>query len=90
MPANAVARQFPQGNSLPGNRSLVVLHATDPPRTNSTSHTLIDISHRLRPRDYTIASLLDEHTTLTTDQLTAVKAGGSDQIMSDQLRRNQI
>ncbi|GAA4474602.1 hypothetical protein GCM10023170_097100 [Phytohabitans houttuyneae] len=34
--------------------------------------SLIDISHRLRPRDYTIAALLDEHTTLTTDQLTAV------------------
>ena len=33
--------------------------------------TLIDISHRLRPRDYTIATLLDEHTTLTTDQITA-------------------
>jgi hypothetical protein len=34
--------------------------------------TLIDVAHRLRPRDYAIASLLDEHTTLTTDQLTAV------------------
>ncbi|MFI6079253.1 replication-relaxation family protein [Actinoplanes sp. NPDC051343] len=34
--------------------------------------TLIDVSHRLRARDYAIASLLDEHTTLTTDQLTAV------------------
>jgi hypothetical protein len=33
---------------------------------------LIDISHRLRPRDYTIAALLDEHTTLTTEHLTAV------------------
>lgn len=36
---------------------------------------LIDISHRLRPRDYTIATLLDEHTTLTTDQITAVLFG---------------
>jgi hypothetical protein len=33
---------------------------------------LIEISHRLRPRDYTIAELLDEHTTLTTDQITAI------------------
>jgi hypothetical protein len=38
----------------------------------SSSSTLIDVSHRLRPRDYAVASLLDEHTTLTTDQLTAV------------------
>jgi len=37
-----------------------------------TSSTLIDVSHRLRARDYAIASLLDEHTTLTTDQLTTV------------------
>jgi hypothetical protein len=35
-------------------------------------HTLIDISQRLRPRDYAIACLLDEHTTLTTEHLTAV------------------
>jgi hypothetical protein len=33
---------------------------------------LIDVSHRLRPRDYAIACLLDEHTTLTTDQLTTI------------------
>jgi hypothetical protein len=39
------------------------------------SHALIHISDRLRPRDYTIAALLDEHTTLTTDQLTAVLFG---------------
>jgi hypothetical protein len=40
--------------------------------TSSSSPTLIDVSHRLRPRDYSLASLLDEHTTLTTDQLTDV------------------
>lgn len=40
--------------------------------SSSSSPTLIDVSHRLRPRDYTLASLLDEHTTLTTDQLTDV------------------
>ena len=34
MPANAVARQFPEGNFLPGNRSMVVLRTTNPPRTN--------------------------------------------------------
>ncbi|GIH05688.1 hypothetical protein Rhe02_37550 [Rhizocola hellebori] len=34
--------------------------------------TLIEMSHRLRPRDYAIASLLYHHTTLTTDQLTAI------------------
>jgi hypothetical protein len=49
-----------------------VLRTTDTARTQSSIHTLIDISHRLRPRDYTIAWLLDEHTTLTTDQLTSV------------------
>ncbi len=73
MSANAVARQFPTRElSGPGNRSMVVLRTTDTPRTNSLSHTLIDLSYRLRPRDYTIASLLDEHTTLTTDQLTSI------------------
>jgi Replication-relaxation len=73
MSANTVARPFPTGElSRPGNRSLVVLRTTDIARNNSSSHTLIDISHRLRPRDYTIAALLDEHTTLTTDQLTAI------------------
>jgi hypothetical protein len=73
MSANAVARQFPTGElSRLGNRPMVVLRTTDVPRTHSSIHTLIDISHRLRPRDYTIASLLDEHTTLTTDQLTSI------------------
>jgi len=50
---------------------LVVLGTTGTGRVNP-AHTLIDISHRLGPRDYTIAALLDEHTTLTTDQLTAI------------------
>jgi hypothetical protein len=51
--------------------------AAVPPAAGSTRSarpaptTLIDISHRLQPRDYTIATLLDEHTTLTTDQITA-------------------
>lgn len=64
------ARLFPQGNPLPGSRP-----SSRPRRANPVSgppRTLIDVSHRLRPRDYTIAVLLDEHTTLTTEQLTAV------------------
>ncbi|GAA3782729.1 hypothetical protein GCM10022225_83780 [Plantactinospora mayteni] len=38
----------------------------------TSAHSLIDISHRLRSRDYTIASLLDEHSTLTTEHLTSI------------------
>jgi hypothetical protein len=49
----------------------VVVRTPDPVSRNSTS-TLIEMSHRLRPRDYTIAWLLHEHTALTTDQLTAI------------------
>jgi hypothetical protein len=48
------------------------VRTTDRARTRTTIPTLIEISHRLRPRDYTIAALLDEHTTLTTDQLTSI------------------
>src|SRR3954466_12887197 len=47
-------------------------------RTRSSRlHTLalIDISHRLRPRDYTIAGLLEDHTTLSTDQVAAMLFG---------------
>jgi Replication-relaxation len=63
MSAHSVARQFPTGESVsPGIR----------PRRSIATPTLIDISHRLRPRDYTIAALLDEHTTLTTEQITAI------------------
>lgn len=51
---------------------MVVLRTTDAPRTPAPVRRLIDISRRLRPRDYTVASLLDEHTTLTTDQLTSI------------------
>jgi hypothetical protein len=73
MSANDVARHLPTGElSRPGNRPLVVLRTTDSPRSGSSSRTLIDISHRLRPRDYTIAALLDEHTTLTTDQISSI------------------
>ncbi|EXG82006.1 replication-relaxation family protein [Cryptosporangium arvum] len=34
--------------------------------------TLLEIDRRLTPRDHTIALLLEDHTTLTTDQLTSV------------------
>ncbi|GAA1616306.1 replication-relaxation family protein [Catellatospora bangladeshensis] len=37
--------------------------------------TLMDLSGRLNARDYTIAHLLDEHTALTTPQLTAMLFG---------------
>ncbi len=54
------------------------MNAAVPPRqfpegeTPERGSSLLTISHRLRVRDYTIANLLDEHTTLTTDQLAAV------------------
>jgi len=48
----------------------VVLRTPEP--VAKSTGTLIEMSHRLRPRDYAIASLLHQHTTLTTDQLTAI------------------
>ncbi|GGL12631.1 replication-relaxation family protein [Mangrovihabitans endophyticus] len=72
MPGTGPTRRFPAGE--------VSRAGTQPPAspptadwvTTSPGSTLIGISHRLRPRDYTIASLLHEHTTLTTDQLAAI------------------
>ncbi len=64
MSAHTESRHFPPGELSAGDTPLVLPRTTDPRRTSP--QTLIDISHRLRPRDYTIASLLDEHTTLTT------------------------
>jgi hypothetical protein len=49
-----------------------VLRTSSTPRRPPSARTLIDVSRRLRARDYTIAGLLDEHTTLSTDQLAAV------------------
>ncbi|GAA2349861.1 replication-relaxation family protein [Dactylosporangium salmoneum] len=72
MPGTDPTRHFPAGEvSRPGN------HRTHQPRTTDAGppthgSTLIQISHRLRPRDYAIAALLHEHTMLTTDQLTAI------------------
>ncbi|QGN48007.1 hypothetical protein GKC29_14905 [Micromonospora sp. WMMC415] len=70
MSAHTESRHIPEGELSTGDTPLVVLRTTDLRRTST--HTLIDISHRLRPRDYTIASLLDEHTTLTTEHLTSI------------------
>jgi len=51
----------------------VVLRTPDIATTTSApATTLIEISHRLRARDYAIAALLHEHTMLTTDQLTSM------------------
>lgn len=72
-------RLFPVGEvSRPGTTPLAA--SASGPSDSASSVTsssasipnLIDVSHRLRPRDYSLASLLDEHTTLTSDQLTDV------------------
>src|SRR4051794_781446 len=62
MPARAPARHPYQGDLPPGG----------PPKSRHRTLALIDIAHRLRPRDHTIAALLADHTTLTTDQLTGM------------------
>lgn len=76
MSTNNPTRHFPIGEvSRPGNQPqpIVLLRASEPAtKTVTTNGTLIEQSHRLRARDYTIASLLHQHTTLTTDQLTMV------------------
>ncbi|GAA0403894.1 hypothetical protein GCM10009541_53840 [Micromonospora gifhornensis] len=69
MTANPQSRHFPHGEPSSGDTPLVVLRPITP---RHATHTLIAVSHRLRPRDYTIASLLDEHTTLTTEHLTSL------------------
>ncbi|WP_426502843.1 replication-relaxation family protein [Dactylosporangium sp. McL0621] len=65
MSAHDRSRLVPAGDPFTGE-----VPGTPAPR--HTAATLIDISHRLQPRDYTIAVLLDEHTTLTTTHLAAV------------------
>jgi protein involved in plasmid replication-relaxation len=77
MSASRPTRLFPVGEVFrPGITPLSDSRSrsSNPTSTSpsSSSFTLIDVSHRLRPRDYALASLLDEHTTLTADQLTAV------------------
>jgi hypothetical protein len=83
MPADRRTRLFPAGEvSRAGtSTSSASSRRSSDPRSSASAAsssvpslrtTLIDISHRLRPRDYAIAGLLDEHATLTTDQLTTV------------------
>lgn len=73
MSAHDQTRHLPYGESpRPGNAPIVVLRTAERARPAVPVRTLIEISHRLRPRDYTIAVLLDEHTTLTTDQICAI------------------
>jgi hypothetical protein len=70
MSAHTESRQLPPGEPSTGNPPLPAARTTNVHRPATL--TLIGISHRLRPRDYTIASLLDELTTLTTDHLTQI------------------
>jgi hypothetical protein len=59
-------RQSPGQGLLMGGRSLPTSRSASP------TPTLLDLARRLTPRDYSIAVLLDEHVTLTTEQLTSV------------------
>ena len=70
MPAHPPSRHFPAGKSPARTTRVAALSSTDLHRLAAT--TILDVTDRLQPRDYTIAALLDEHHTLTTDQLTAV------------------
>ncbi|MEH1166442.1 replication-relaxation family protein [Micromonospora sp. CPCC 205539] len=70
MSAHTASRHLPEGELSAGDATPAVLRAINPRRSPAT--TLIDVSHRLRARDYTIATLLDDHLTLTTDHLTSV------------------
>lgn len=85
MPASRPTRLFPEGEVFrpgigaslaPARRPMpppaAAARSAAPATAFSSFTTLIDVAHRLRPRDYTIAALLEQHTTLTTDQLTAV------------------
>jgi len=66
-------RHFPAGEvSRPGIQPQPLMMLRPTTTTTISRFTLIDVSHRLRPRDYTIASLLHEHAMLTTEQLTAI------------------
>src|SRR5258706_5569035 len=49
-------------------------HSTSTSGRTLPSHrqTLLEVSKRLRPRDYVLAELLDDHTTLTTTQIAEI------------------
>jgi Replication-relaxation len=71
---DAHARQSPDGDlSRSGNHRRPAIPDT-PARTRPARvpTTLLEVSKRLRPRDLVIADLLDEHQTLTTNQISAV------------------
>jgi hypothetical protein len=77
MSASRPTRLFPVGEvSRAGTSALSASfrRSSTPTATTSfsSSSTLIDVSHCLRPRDYAPGLSLDEHATLTTDQLTAL------------------
>jgi len=78
LPSCSPSTSSPSAPSLPPPSSPSTVPSSSPAalpssaaRSSSTS-TLLDISTRLRPRDYTIAHLLDQHIVLTTTQLSLV------------------
>lgn len=74
MPDLADARQFPEGDLAGGNAVATVPSpsAPIPSAPSPPTSTLLDLSKRLRPRDFAIAHLLDQHIVLTTTQLALV------------------
>ena len=67
-------RQPPQGDSsLLGETAFPSPRSPAPSgsRTPSAASSLLQLSHRLTPRDLHLAGLLAEHRTLTTAQITA-------------------
>ncbi len=77
MSAMDETRLSPVGDLLlPGNNPAIGVAANTRPRQPSSAiPSLLDLSKRLRPRDYVIAALLDEHLVLTTTQLAAILFG---------------
>jgi hypothetical protein len=65
MPSPRAPRHAPAGGTLRTGDH----HTTKAP--TRTPPTVVAISHRLQPRDLTLAVLLNEHQLLTTDQITA-------------------
>jgi DNA-binding CsgD family transcriptional regulator len=74
MTATGPPRQPPQGDSpLPGETAPPPPRSPAPsrPRPVPSASSLLQLSHRLTPRDLHLAGLLAEHRTLTTAQITA-------------------
>lgn len=70
MPRQITARQSPVGESSRTGKHITKASPNRPPAATSLL-SLLEISRRLQPRDYAVAHLLDEHTTLTTSQIAA-------------------